>query len=234
MKPPMLFELDHLFICTSVGAVEGDRLIDFGLSEGSRNMHPGQGTANRRFFFRNSMMELLWLHDEEEARSEDVFPTRLYEGCLYQQTGASPFALCLRPTPEHRANGLDAGEVVPFDCWRYQAPYIPKEVSMYIGANSTTIEEPLLIFSPHSFRPDQLSGDRSQPIDHPLGFREITSVRITTPANRPRSAAFERVCDIVWFSVAPAAEHLLEISFDGATQAGLADFRPGLPLVFRW
>jgi Rho-binding antiterminator len=59
----MEFELDHLFICTTIGAPEADRLVAFGLTEGTPNVHPGQGTANRRFFFHNFMLELLWVHN---------------------------------------------------------------------------------------------------------------------------------------------------------------------------
>ena len=43
-------EFDHLFICVDSPAKEADALIEFGLTEGSANVHPGQGTANRRFF----------------------------------------------------------------------------------------------------------------------------------------------------------------------------------------
>lgn len=57
------FELDHVFIWTAAGAPEADLLRDFGLTEGPPNVHPGQGTANRRFFFHNAMLELLWVHD---------------------------------------------------------------------------------------------------------------------------------------------------------------------------
>jgi hypothetical protein len=40
-------------------APEAERIAAFGLCEGPSNVHPGQGTANRRFFFRNAMLELL-------------------------------------------------------------------------------------------------------------------------------------------------------------------------------
>jgi hypothetical protein len=69
----MTFELDHLFICTKVGAAKAERLIALGLVEGSSSTHPGQSTANRRFFFRNAMLELLWVHNQEEARSEAIW-----------------------------------------------------------------------------------------------------------------------------------------------------------------
>ena len=47
----MAFELDHVFICAAAGAPEAASLIAFGLTEGTPNTHPGQGTANRRFFY---------------------------------------------------------------------------------------------------------------------------------------------------------------------------------------
>ena len=46
----MSLELDHVFVNTAPGAPEADQLLSFGLVEGSSNVHPGQGTANRRFF----------------------------------------------------------------------------------------------------------------------------------------------------------------------------------------
>jgi len=63
----MALELHHLFILTGAGAPQADFLSDLGLIEGARNSHPGQGTANRRFFFSNTMLELLYLRDAEEA-----------------------------------------------------------------------------------------------------------------------------------------------------------------------
>jgi len=32
----------------------------------------------------------------------------------------------------------------------------------------------------------------------------------------------------------PAAEHHLELDWDGATSGGFHDFRPAVPLVLRW
>ena len=98
-------ELDHVFICASIGAPEADRLVEFGLTEGTRNAHPGQGTANRRFFFHNAMLELLWVHDAAEAQSELVRPTRLWERWAGRSGGACPLALCFRPRA-HQAGAL--------------------------------------------------------------------------------------------------------------------------------
>jgi hypothetical protein len=93
----MSFELDHLFIFCAEGAPEGDALVRLGLAEGAGNVHPGQGTANRRFFFRNAYLELLWVSDPAEARSPRSLPTRLYERWEKRGRLASPFGLVFRP-----------------------------------------------------------------------------------------------------------------------------------------
>ncbi len=39
-------EVDHIYICTDKKAPAGDLLVEFGLREGSSNVHPGQGMGN--------------------------------------------------------------------------------------------------------------------------------------------------------------------------------------------
>jgi len=75
----MMVELDHVFVCVAPEAPEADTLAAFGLVEGAPNTHPGQGTANRRFYFRNAMLELVWVEHEDETRSPIVAPTNLWE-----------------------------------------------------------------------------------------------------------------------------------------------------------
>ena len=72
-------ELDHVFICCDVDAPEADRLVRIGLTEGSGNVHAGQGTANRRFFFEDTYIELLWVCNPGEARSDSVRPAAIWE-----------------------------------------------------------------------------------------------------------------------------------------------------------
>ncbi len=112
----MMVELDHIFICTELGAPEADQLVAFGLVEGTSNVHPGQGTANRRFFFHNAMLELVWVYDEREARSPPIAPAQLWERWRYRFTGYSPFGICLRPLNARRAlSGRPAA--LPFATW---------------------------------------------------------------------------------------------------------------------
>ncbi len=71
--------LDHVFVLARPGAPEADRLVALGLTEGSPATHPGQGTANRRFFLEDGMLELLFGTGEAGVGGALVAPTRLAE-----------------------------------------------------------------------------------------------------------------------------------------------------------
>jgi hypothetical protein len=74
-------QIDHIFIRVLPGGAEAELLRALGLSEGSGNTHPGQGTANRRFFFANAFIELLWIADAEEIANEQTRPTSCANAC---------------------------------------------------------------------------------------------------------------------------------------------------------
>ena len=93
----MAVELDHVFVCASVGAPEADLLRALGLSDGQPNRHPGQGTACRRFFFANAYLELLWVENPAEAQGEVARPLRLWERWSQRRQGTCPFGVVFRP-----------------------------------------------------------------------------------------------------------------------------------------
>jgi len=177
--------------------------VAFGLTEGTSNLHPGQGTANRRFFFYNAMLELMWVRDEREVRSPPIAPTRLWERWRYCFTGYSPFGICLRPSVQHAVSGRPA--TLPFTTWECRRPYLPPELRIDV-ATGTAASEPLVFATPFSGRPDALPEERRQPLVHPKEVVEIES----------------------------GNDHLAEIEFDHGSQGQSADFRPLLPLRFRW
>jgi len=89
----MTLEVDHAFIACAPGAPEGDALVRLGFAEGSRNIHPGQGTANRRFYFENFMLELVWVADQSEATSVQTRRTRLWERCSKRESDINPLEI---------------------------------------------------------------------------------------------------------------------------------------------
>lgn len=226
----MRVELDHVFICTHVGAPEADRLVAFGLAEGTSSVHPGQGTTNRRFFFRNAMLELLWVRDEREARSPPIASTRLWERWRYRSTGYSPFGVCLRPRARRDAPAQGA---LPFATWGYRPPYLTSGSRIDIAAG-TAASEPLLFATPFGARPDAFPEERRQPLVHPKGVAEITGLRITLPRGGPTSGPVRALNQVGVVSFETGNDHLAEIEFDHGSHGRNAHFRPALPLRFRW
>jgi hypothetical protein len=227
----MTSELDHIFVCTEVGALEADQLVAFGPVEGTSNVHPGQGTANRRFFH-NAMLELVWVHDEREARSPPIAPARLWERWKYRDTGYSPFGVCLRPKNVRRA--LSGQPVtLPLGTWEWRPPYLPPGTRIDVAAG-TAASEPLVFATPYNGRPDALPEERRQPILHPRGVVEITGLRITLPVGGPTSGAVQALNRAGVGSFEMGNHHLAEIEFDHGNQGQSVYFRTSLPLRFRW
>lgn len=239
----MTFEFDHLFICTDVAAENADRLVSLGIVEGSSSQHPGQGTANRRFFFHNAMVEFLWVHDSTEAQSEAICRTRLWERwhghtCVSrgQRNRVCPFGICLRPSK-------GSGEAVPselrsalcaFPSWEYHPPYLPASLSIAVGNNSEELAEPMLFQIPFGKRPDQASPEKAQPLEHPLGLREITRVEVVTPVATRPSPELQAVLDTQQVKLSTGEDYCIELGFDGEAQKQHVDFRPDLPLIIHW
>lgn len=231
----MTFEFDHLFIFTEINAESAEQLISLGFVEGSSNTHPGQGTANRRFFFKNAMLELLWVHNKSEVTSEPIARTHLWERWAKRGAGACPVGICLRSTPGTKPS---AGEVakgtVAFPYWDYKPPYLPETMSIAVGSNSAVISEPMLFQTPFGKRPDQFTAAKLQPLEHAIGVQEITRVTLAGPIDAPLSSALQAVVDTGQLQLRPGPTYCVDIGFDGETQGQQTDLRPGLPLVVHW
>ncbi|MSV27903.1 MAG: hypothetical protein EXQ52_04045 [Bryobacterales bacterium] len=216
--------LDHVFICTAIGAPAAGKLRQLGLQEGSPNWHPGQGTACRRFFFHNAMLELVWVENETEARSEQTRDTRLWERWSGTGRATSPFGILLRPEPP-------SWNKCPFDSWDYQPKTMPG-LSLQI-ATATGIEEPMWCYMEGGRPYAEAPPERRQPMDHPGGFREITGVRIVGPS-LPETSVTQAMARENVIALGIGAEHLLQLQFDDGKRGGRTDLRPDLPLICIW
>jgi hypothetical protein len=94
---PRALQLDHIFCMVEPDEPWVQLLERAGwlLDRGSR--HPGQGTSNRRVCWAEQYLELLWVHDVTEARTNAL---RLDRRAAWRETGASPFGVCLRGSPQ--------------------------------------------------------------------------------------------------------------------------------------
>lgn len=224
----MQVELDHFFILTAVDAPEAEQLLQFGLTEGMPNRHPGQGTACRRFFFRNAFLELLWVTDPAEVQADAVCRTGLWERWSRRGRDASPFGICVRPT----AQGVSEA---PFPTWEYRPPYLPDELVIRMGVNSHVPTEPLIFYSDFGRRPDSAGLSRRQPLEHPAGAQVITALHLIAPWAEAMSAELgilQDNCPGLRFE--HGGEYVAEVSFDNGGSQRTADLRPHLPLILRW
>jgi len=217
----MTLEVDHAFIACSSGAPEGDALVRLGLVEGSRNTHLGQGTANRRFFFENFMLELLWVANPAEATNAQTSRTRLWERCSARESGNSPFGIVFR-------SAGDCGSAIPFRTWSYHPSYLPQGASIEV-AEGTTLQEPELLYLP--FLRD--SGIRAgEPLNHAVPIRKVRGlcVGVSRLAELSEASRIARQCGLLTYY--ESQEPVLEIHYSGAADMEF-DLRPTLPLLFR-
>lgn len=212
----MQVELDHVFVCVNRAAPEAEEVAGFGFSEGPANVHPGQGTANRRFFFRNAMLELLWVEDPAEARNEVTAPTQLWERWSQRASGACPFGICVRPA--------STDESVPFSAQDYRPVWLTADLRIYIAPAG--VKEPMWVFLPfmRRFQHEQ----RFAP--HPNDASEITGLTLTTPLPLRSSAARALIENSV-IAVREGPDYLLTLELDHGVRHEHRDFRPLMPLV---
>ena len=213
----MTIELDHFFILTEPGALQAELLSEIGLTEGTASNHLGQGTANRRFFFEDTMLELLYVCDAQEAMNGPGSQLRLVD----RAAGgiASPFGIIVRT-----ASGLINP---PFSGWDYHPDYFEADKYFRIGENSGLLEEPLCTYA--AFELPVLSGQSTSTSP----FDCVTELRISIPVGQP-SSVLEAVAQCEQISFHLGEPHLMEVVFNDAAESGVIDLRPELPLIINW
>ncbi|MDQ2643801.1 MAG: VOC family protein [Myxococcota bacterium] len=220
----MPYALDHVFLCCSVGAAaEAEALQRAGLTEGSPNVHPGQGTTCRRFFFRNAYIELLWISDVLDASSEATEPTRLLERWRGRAAHASPFGVALRPA-------RDPAMPPPFESWAYRPQYLPPGLSIDM-ASAAPLEEPEMFYARWGRSPETREGTAREPMAHVLGVSVLSGVKISIGRHglSPPARALAKL-GLVDFASGPP---LLELELDRGARGVELDFRPILPMILR-
>ncbi|WP_124980790.1 VOC family protein [Nonlabens xiamenensis] len=203
--------IDHIFIFSNQHGKEADQLIDFGWSEGSSRRHPGQGTINRKFYFENFFLEILWIVDESEILDPKTAFTQLGHCSNFPNNECSRFGLGLVNTA-----GSD-------DLFRnseiYQPDYFPSGMTIDIITNK---EHPSL---PWTFRlPFRDKQSELEPYIHENQMKQLTKVRFNV--NRPEGlgefSAFFADTDTLNFQLAQSNHLVLE--FDHRVQNKMQKF----------
>ncbi|BFM38233.1 hypothetical protein [Synechocystis sp. LKSZ1] len=172
------------------------------------------------------MLELLWVHNPEEAQSEAICRTRLWERWRDRNLSC-PFGICLR-------SSTGASDEIAFSSWQYYPPYLPPDLGIAIATNSDNLTEPMLFQIPFGKRPDQATTGKAQPLQDRLNWREIDRVELVSPMTTAPSPELQILLDTQLIRLRLGAEYCLEFGIDGEFQGQRIDLRPDLPLVIHW
>lgn len=213
----MAYEIDHIFILSDVDAPAANKLVAAGITEGASNVHTGQGTTNRRFFFNNTMIECIWVHDATEAASDRTSPTHLLPR-WQRRMDTSPFGICFRPT-------TDDQPPAPFVSFDYAPAYMPDDMVIQIADSVDQLQEPFLFYA--GWLPPR---DPAQaPIEHAAGMKNLTAVTVTHPNADLTSPAIHAISHLVTFKAGD--RHCVTVTFDDNAQGKTLDLTPDLPLI---
>jgi len=221
-------ELDHIFIFTHQAAEVASSLKKFGLEEGTANVHAGQGTACRRFYFQNAYLELAWVINEDEIKNPVIERTRLWERSRYELTRYCPFGLCIR-TQRQSNHSMD---LFFQDSWHYHSIYLPEGQFANIASNEGYPAEPMLFEMPFfGIAPKNYPVEKQQPLTHPRGFDEITKVTLTLPAPaNGLSSAMKRLWQESGIHISRNEFYCVDLEFDDGRQGQMQDFTALIPL----
>lgn len=150
--------IDHIFIFSNDKGLVVDDLIVFGLREGSSRVHPNQGTTNRKFYFDNFFLEILWVSDFDEINSDLIRNTGLTTRAYGYHDKYSPFGLCLekcKETDELFKNSLT-----------YQPTYFPDGKMIEFIDIDTVPSLPWIFRLPFTSKKD----NNTEPKDHGNGI----------------------------------------------------------------
>ena len=214
-------EVDHIFIFSNNRGKEASDLIEFGLTEGGNRLHSGQGTTNRKFYFDNFFLEILWVVNEDEIQSELTEKTKLWERSQFEKNGNSRFGLCL-VNSKSTDNLFEKSEI-------YEPNYFPKGMSIDIITNEQNPNLPWTFRLPYRGKKKK----SNEPIEHLNGIKSLTKVEFKTQTDSKKidfEDAFKNVENIK-FTKSDSLSLILE--FDNIAQGKVKEF-PELDLKIKY
>lgn len=203
--------IDHIFVFIDDKGKVADELVDFGLTEGSSRVHDGQGTTNRKFYFWNFFLEILWVHNETEIKSEQTKPTALWQRAEYKTNSCSPFGLCF-------VNSDDTQQLFE-NAFKYQPDYFPKGMAIDIIKNDNQPDLPWTFQLPFK---GQKKND-NEPTNHSNGI-EILSKAVFEYKNSIDNQYLEFFKEENQIAFIKSSRNWLKLSFDGGKQGKAKDF----------
>lgn len=235
-------QLDHFNIWVKNPKKAKKQLTEIGFTsvpDSLSQIHNGQGTAGRYFYFLNGYLELIFVHDQNELEENNAKNKGLdfTERASFEKNGASPYSLALKVKDYNVTK-------IPFEKVRYHQDWMEGDFSIYPAKNSKThLKEPsVFVVYPEieSEIFETLSDLKNIPNEyaflrefykHPNGAKKITDIIITSIDLDLKTETMKAVNGIEEVTVKNGTEHLMELYFDNNVQGKSFDLRPELPLI---
>lgn len=158
-------EIDHIFIFSGKVGKESDDLLNFSFVEGSNRSHPGQGIINRKFYFENFFLEIAWVRDEKEIKSDITSKAKLWERSKFRSGPHSRFGLCLENSESTDSLFLNSE--------KYQPISLAQGTAVDFIANDSCPRLPWTFRLPYrGSKPIH-----NEPTQHPNGIRSLSAVK---------------------------------------------------------
>lgn len=204
-------DIDHIFIFTDDNGKVADELVDFGLREGSNRTHPGQGTTNRKFYFDNFFLEILWVHNTNEIASDKTKPMGLWQRSAYKTNLSSPFGLCIVNS--------DHTETVFKHAFKYQPDYFPKGMEIDIIKNEEQTDLPWTFRLPFKGQKKH----ENEPTIHPNSISVLTKA-IFEYESISENTFLENLKNQNQIQLIKTTRHWLNLIFDNGIQGKTQEF----------
>lgn len=206
-------QIDHIFIFTEEPDAAAEELLAFGLTEGSSRVHKGQGTSNRKFYFENFFLEILWVHDAEEITTPAMQPTRLWQRARYVETTASRYGLCLANTPDTDAIFAAATP--------YQPAYFPAGLVIDVLTHEQNLSLPWTFRLP--FKGPKTA--TTEPTSHDNGLRELTQAVFGLSRHSASDELVKQLAQQPQIRFIAASGDNLTLTFDHNSQGETKQFK---------
>jgi hypothetical protein len=203
--------IDHIFIFTDDTGKVADELVHFGLTEGSNRIHVGQGTTNRKFYFDNFFLEILWVHNENEITSDKTKPMGLWQRAEYKANRFSPFGLCM-------VNSDDT-ETIFEKAFKYQPDYFPQGMEIDIIKNEDQKDLPWTFRLPFKVQ----NKPKNEPTMHKNGISAMTKA-IFEYKPISESTFIDNFKNQTQIQFIESSKHWLNLIFDNGKQGKKQDF----------
>ena len=225
-------QTDHIFIFSNNNGKEAKELVDFGFLEGSSRVHKGQGTTNRKFYFKNFFLEILWVNDLEEIQSPLVAPTKLWQRADFKKNNFSPFGLCLVNT---ESTDLVFANATSTNVVKYQPQYFPAGMEIEILTNEHLPHLPWTFRLPFKGEIEteiKENKHQNEPTTHQNGIKNLTEASFGIPYFKG-IVNFQNEQTIKFVKNNIIKAYTLTLTFDNQEQGKTKVFSE-LPLIIKY